>query len=74
VTTPYIDPNVDLPEDFQQNPDGLSNLEWPESMQLELAPKDEPAEGDGLPEDQALAFLARRVRPLAPNETQGVMS
>jgi hypothetical protein len=74
VTTPYIDPSVTLPEDFQANPGGQSNLDWPDSMALEIAPDDEPTEGEGLPEDQALAFLARRVRPLAANETQGVMS
>lgn len=74
MTKPFIDPSVQLPEDFQANPGGQSNLEWSGSMSLELAPKDEPVEGDGLAEDQALAFLARRVRPLAPNETQGVMS
>lgn len=74
MTTPYVDPSVTLPEDFQPNPAGKSNLEWPESMALQVAADDAPTEGEGLPEDQALAFLARRVRPLAPNETQGVMS
>jgi hypothetical protein len=73
VSKPYIAPDVSLPDDFEPNPGSQSNLEWSGSMSLELAAPDHAPEGDGLAEDQALAFLARRVRPL-PNETQGVVS
>lgn len=73
MTKPYVDPNVALPDDFEFNPGNQPNTAWDGSMSLQVAAPDEPDEGEGLPEDQALAFLARRVRPL-PNETQGVVS